>query len=700
MGENASLTIDPAIRTAEIRSEIKLLRKKVRDFYCKHLMGRVEAVLEACRSWKIDIVVFPEYSLPWEILPQIARTADDMVVVAGTHAVDSAAIKEKVYTQLGWESDVVPELGMAVCPVLRSGRLIALQPKLNPAKPEEGHLRPGKNWQPVELRDLPGPAGIVICLDFLFRESTAHRDMVSPKLPECRFLAVPSLTPHYTLSEFAAKAWEEARRYGRPVLYSDCADGGGTSIYVDRGREQDLRSFPLHVGYLERHDEGMIVADVAFDLVPRGSSTRYGSGQIIRPYAAASFVHTHEPAEQAYATWLDQLTPVLDQPDAEAIKKVSQQIASNRDLLNRAGSHSRANIRRHRLDRLQEDHDYITNMEDFRCLTREVIIPSKVLPQQALRAIMAQMAFEKVWALLTKYQETRLGPVAERLREATKRRPLENQQDIVGSSSRVNGTNTEVEARGVSSTSRSEAAPRNNNVKQTEPLRADEQTASVDSEPSESRPKLGWILPTVTLIVVFVAAGIMLALVASDASLTGTTNQISDKQPRTDAAQLPLDLRGVLGSEHLISFYTATDVALISILDPAALDHRLRDDENWWIDDSQLLSEMNRGNGIFISTGIDGQFEVLVHGGEPRIQNPTIQAHLSCQGNLLYVGGFPPDGVKMANRPFGGEFFACPKGDYTVQITGTDNIIDLTFLRAEHFTRNTFVKLPHLDDFR
>jgi predicted amidohydrolase len=127
-----------------------------------------------------------------------------MVVVAGTHCVDRAARQSGIYRALGMETP--PDLGTSVCPVLHQGLLLALSPKLNAARPEQGAMQPGKAWRPVELPDgIPGPLGVMICLDFLYREGEAHRVLVGEGLDACRFLAVPSLTPHYTLDEFAAR---------------------------------------------------------------------------------------------------------------------------------------------------------------------------------------------------------------------------------------------------------------------------------------------------------------------------------------------------------------------------------------------------------------------------------------------------------------------------------------------------------------
>jgi predicted amidohydrolase len=286
----------------EFEPRLRALRRRIREAYDDQLMGRIRAVLEACRTWGVRLVVFPEYSIPWERLGSVVDAAGDMVVVAGTHSVDRDARKSGIYQSLGVESP--PPLGISVSPVLYQGRLLALQPKLNPARPEQGSMAPGQVWQPVDLPGgLPGPMGVMICLDSLYRESETHRGQVGAGLDRCRFLAVPSLTPHHTRNEFATKAQEEARRYGRPVLYSNIAAGGGTSIFVDEGAITDLRAFPDRVGYLEPNDEGVIVADVDLGYVRVGRSARYGDQPPVVPFAAASLVYRTNPSAIVTPRW-------------------------------------------------------------------------------------------------------------------------------------------------------------------------------------------------------------------------------------------------------------------------------------------------------------------------------------------------------------------------------------------------------------
>ncbi|WP_437916115.1 hypothetical protein WME73_14915 [Sorangium sp. So ce302] len=243
-----------------IKPRLEALRRRIRETYDAQLFARIRAVLSACLEYGARIVVFPEYSIPWEILGGVADAAGDMVVVAGTHSVDRAARRSGIYERLGAG---LPALGQSVCPVLHRGRLLGLHAKRATAAVERSTMRPGETWAPVEMPDgIPGPMGVLACLDFLLRDGAHDVAPIAERVGECRFLAVPSATPHTTLPELSGAVWEEARRYGRPTLYCDGAEGGGTSIYVDEAQAHELRRFPDRAGYLEPGDEGVIVADV------------------------------------------------------------------------------------------------------------------------------------------------------------------------------------------------------------------------------------------------------------------------------------------------------------------------------------------------------------------------------------------------------------------------------------------------------
>ncbi len=402
----------------ELEKRFDELRERIARVHREQLMLKVEAILRQCQQWNVRIIVFPEYSLPWQVLEQVARAGGELVIVAGTHSVTRPAVHSGVYERLGGRR---PALGEAVCPVIHRGRLLGLQPKLSFTEMEQ-ELRRGQTWQPIPIEGLSGAMGVLICLDFLHREGEAHRKLVD--LDKSHFLAVPSYTPFHTIPEFHAKAQEEAQRYGRPVLWADVAvfsgkkGAGGSSIFVDEGHAGDLRRFPDHAGYLEPGDEGVIVADVDLGFERVGPATRYDQTRPIVPFAAAGLVYPAQPAGERYAEWLAQTEPLLEREDDEAVELLAARIVEARTLLQDAGSSNKA--REARVRRLLRELDSLVSVEQLRRYTREIVLPAQALPLPALRAVLARGAAD---ALFEWQKDTRgfgLGPLVQRLHEAAK----------------------------------------------------------------------------------------------------------------------------------------------------------------------------------------------------------------------------------------------------------------------------------------
>ncbi|WP_437680875.1 pentapeptide repeat-containing protein [Sorangium sp. So ce131] len=406
-----------------IKPKLDALRRRIREAYDAQLLARIRAVLSACREYGARIVVLPEYSVPWEILGGVADAAGDMVVVAGTHTVERAARRSGAYERLA--APALPAVGQSVCPVLHGGRLLALQAKLNPAPVERGSMRAGEAWAPVDMPDgIPGPMGVLPCLDFLLRDAEPHRARarVAERLGECRFLAVPSASPHTTPPELSGKAWEEARRHGRPVLYCDGAEGGGTSVYVDEAQAHELRRFPDRAGYLEPGDEGVIVADVdlGHDRAGAARSARRAAPRPVVPIAEATLVYRGHPAGETYARWLDGARDLLARDDDEALEALVARLEEARDVLLNAGALSGAAARGRRLRRLYGELDKVTRVEEIRQFTREVVVPAEALPLEALRAATAGAAADVVFAWMTQRaaRESGFAEIEARLRKA------------------------------------------------------------------------------------------------------------------------------------------------------------------------------------------------------------------------------------------------------------------------------------------
>ncbi|KFA89112.1 pentapeptide repeat-containing protein, partial [Archangium violaceum] len=404
----------------ELDTRFSELRERIARLHREQLLLKVQAILGQCQQWGVRLIVFPEYSLPWQVLEQVARAGGDLVIVAGTHSVTRPARQSGVYERLGGQ---LPALGQAICPVLHRGRLLGLQPKLSLTEMEQ-ELRPGQVWRPIPLEGLPGPMGVLICLDFLHRGGEAHLKLVAEALEQSHFLAVPSYTPFHTIPEFHAKAQEEAQRYGRPVLWADVAvfsgkkAAGGSSIFVDEGHAGDLRRFPEHAGYLEPGDEGVIVADVDLGFARVGPSTRYDQKRPIVPFAAAGLVYPVHPAGERYAQWLARVGPLLEREDDEAVEFLAQQVAEARPLLLDAGASNKA--REARLRRLSRELDSLVSVEQFRRYTREIVLPPQALPLPALRAVLAGGAADAIFEWQKDWRGFGLGALVQRLHDAAR----------------------------------------------------------------------------------------------------------------------------------------------------------------------------------------------------------------------------------------------------------------------------------------
>ncbi len=406
-----SFVLDGAGVPKKIESAYKNLRARVRKAYVKQLGRRLDVILQHCQDWKVRLVVFPEYSIPAELLERLAQKAPEIVIVAGTHFVDAEGRRSQVYERL--LSTSIPAVRNAVCPVLHQGKALSMGAKVHPVD-EEQRLQfvSGKTWNGVATPEgIEGPMGVLICRDFLSRDTEQHRTIIAENLAPCRFLAVPSLTPPHTVNEFAANCWAQARREHRPVLYANDASGGGTSMYVDEGRQQDLQDYPKRAGLLDRNEEGMIVADVDLGYDRKGESTPYDKDLPVKPFAAATFVY--RGLEGDYAKWLDKLSPLLGEKEGdefEQLEAIREFVKANEPPMGKATA-----TRERRLRRLLHDVENLPGVEFVRALTREVVFPEDVLPLDVVRAAMARGAAREVERWVG--HDGKFGPVKDRLHE-------------------------------------------------------------------------------------------------------------------------------------------------------------------------------------------------------------------------------------------------------------------------------------------
>jgi predicted amidohydrolase/tetratricopeptide (TPR) repeat protein len=359
------------------------LRGRVAAVYEEQLRLKVVAILEWCAEWNVDVVVFPEYSLPPNVLPDVARVGGAMVVVAGSHLVDRAALKAAVYK--GLASPETPALNTAVCPVFSNGNLIACVPKLHPS-PIDGEreaLEPGTNWHPVELAEgIMGPMGVLLCVDFIDREDERVASAVSPYLGNVRFWAVPSYTPQ--THDFHEQARKQAVRYKQPTFYANSSEKGGSGVFVDTRTPNDA-GLPWQ---LSAKEEGVLVVDVDLRDVPPGKSTAYGARAVSRVVAAPSLVYKSNHHDAVYVEWLESILAESGS-DLERLERVASTKSKVEGFLERGALPP---TRKKRLEQFASTADSLSKASELESLTAEIILPSEALPLKVLEAALCKGA--------------------------------------------------------------------------------------------------------------------------------------------------------------------------------------------------------------------------------------------------------------------------------------------------------------------
>ncbi|KKH45202.1 hypothetical protein EO93_14085 [Methanosarcina sp. 1.H.A.2.2] len=154
---------------------------------------KVRAVLDAVKG-EADIVVFPEFSIPFDYLEEIQDYADenDVIVVAGSHYVTGGQLGEygKVFSREFGEEDLRKNISPVVIPYSK----IVHNEKLLGAREEreiyfkEG-MKAGKVNHIFKLRD-DLRVGLMICYEYL------NADLKSRLIPACDVIIVPQTNPN------------------------------------------------------------------------------------------------------------------------------------------------------------------------------------------------------------------------------------------------------------------------------------------------------------------------------------------------------------------------------------------------------------------------------------------------------------------------------------------------------------------------
>lgn len=242
-----------------VEEKLQAFRREVSKEHEEFIRKRLNRILTELNRLQVDIVVFPEYSIPASCLSEIEESAGDCTVVAASHTVTPETAKLCKNVGINLEAS---DVGKSICPVLLNGHSWDYVHKLSRSK-WEGTLKPGTVWRPIEVKDRKGEKvvfGVFLCVDFINEHDENVQRFVKGNIwTKLQFAVVPSYSP--TLRDFEQRARPVIERAGRPVAYANVSSLGGSRIYSLFGETGP---------FIERHgtkslapgDEAVVVVDV------------------------------------------------------------------------------------------------------------------------------------------------------------------------------------------------------------------------------------------------------------------------------------------------------------------------------------------------------------------------------------------------------------------------------------------------------
>ena len=152
---------------------------------------KIRYVLEAVKG-KAKIVVFPEFSIPFELLPEIQRYSDEnkIIIAAGSHYVTEENLDK--YKNLFTSEIQSKDLRKNICPIVMPSSKIVHTEKLLPALVEREFLNTegmthGELKYIFKLTDKL-KLGILICFEYL-------NELRNRFIETCDILLVPQTNP-------------------------------------------------------------------------------------------------------------------------------------------------------------------------------------------------------------------------------------------------------------------------------------------------------------------------------------------------------------------------------------------------------------------------------------------------------------------------------------------------------------------------
>ena len=242
-----------------LQDNLSTLRKRISAEYSAFIRHRLHCILGRMNDLGVDLVVFPEYSIPDSCLTLIEEEAGCCTVVAGSHTVapQSVDLCAAVGIDIS-QSDV----GKSICPIRLADGSWQRVDKLTRSR-WEGTMKVGTHWKVITMPTRSGSPvtfAVFLCVDFINDYDEHLTRLVDRDIwKNVHFGVVPSYSP--TLRDFEQRARAVAERVGRPIVYANVGSVGGTRVYC---HFEETTSLVDRAGTkpLAANDDAVVVVDL------------------------------------------------------------------------------------------------------------------------------------------------------------------------------------------------------------------------------------------------------------------------------------------------------------------------------------------------------------------------------------------------------------------------------------------------------
>lgn len=249
-------------------------KKSWSDYYLHCLVGEIGALVAKCRKQKAGLLIFPELSIPFEILEDVKRLSDEngIVVVAGTHQI-SWKSQSKYYPYAKNLADRFKEIGndltdpddtleFSICPVFVPGNaephLILKQVFSHYEQAyQPDFFDPERKVLEINAQDINGQAtlfnlAVVVCSEFILDPQAEPSDFNNIKqqidhaMDNADLIAVVSHSPSVSPFKDKAQSFLSLRRGGGcMVAYANAAQYGGSFLWRngDKHPEEEIAAW-------------------------------------------------------------------------------------------------------------------------------------------------------------------------------------------------------------------------------------------------------------------------------------------------------------------------------------------------------------------------------------------------------------------------------------------------------------------------